>query len=304
MDLTEIVYFLAIAESKSLLRAAEALYISQSALSQFLTKLERRIGTPLFLREKNSKRLRLTEAGKLYYDGAKQISAIQQRTLEDIEKLCAQEHLTIRLGTTGARSLHFSTLLFDLLQKEMGNVNIDMKNNHSSVIGPLLLGRTIDIAIMALDYFKDNEVQKIVLHSEEIGLCIPVEHPVLQTLQIAGIRPEDPVELSLLQNESLVLPADGSVLERICAEYFERENFIPVRALRPYENSSLINYAKSMTFIGVISQRYVQNESDVVFQRLSHPAYYDLGIAYRRDFIPLAAQKRFIDLAQQHRNTY
>lgn len=304
MELTEITYFLAIADNKSLLRASEELFVSQSALSQFLTKLEKRIGTPLFLREKDSKRLKLTEAGKLYYEGARQIAAIREQTLEGIEKLGEQEKLTIRLGTTGARSLRFSTILLDLLRVELPDVLMVLENNHSYVVGRLLLDHAIDFAIIALDYFKDDEVQKIVLHSEEIGLCIPSEHPFLQRLHDLGIKPDDAMELSLLRQEGLVLPADGSVLGRICAAYFEREGFHPAKVLKPYENSSLISYACSMHSIGVISQRYAQNERGVVFQRLARPARYDLGIACRRDFKPSAAQKRFLQLAQEQRAFY
>lgn len=304
MDLTEITYFLAIADNKSLLRASEELFVSQSALSQFLTKLEKRIGAPLFLREKDSKRLKLTEAGKLYYEGAKQIAAIREQTLEGIERLSEQEKLTIRLGTTGARSLRFSTMLLDLLREELPDVRMVLENNHSYVIGRLLPERGIDFAIIALDYFKDDEVQKIVLHSEEIGLCIPTEHPFLQQLRAAGIRPDDPMELSLLRQERLMLPAEGSVLGRICAAYFEREGFRPAKVLRPYENSSLISYARSMHALGVISQRYARAEKDVVFQRLVHPVHYDLGIAYRNDLKPTPVQKKFLALAQEHREFY
>lgn len=304
MELTEITYFLAIVENKSLLRASEELYVSQSALSQFLTKLERRIGMPLFLREKDSKRLKLTKAGELYYEGAKEIAVIQKRTLEGLEKLNEQDQLTIRLGTTGVRSLRFSTMLLTLLQEEITNAHMFIENNHSYVIGPQLLDHTIDFALMALDYFKDHEVNKITLHSEEIGLCIPLEHPILQEFKASGIDPDTPVDISRLQNEILVLPAGNSVLERICNSYFEREHFRPTKALRPYENTSLVSYAKSMSSIGITSYRYVKNEKDVVFQHLSRPAFYDLGVAYRRDFELNETQKRFLELVKEHREFY
>lgn len=304
MELTEITYFLAIVENKSLLRASEELYVSQSALSQFLTKLEKRIGMPLFLREKDSKRLKLTKAGELYYEGAKEIAVIQKRTLEGLEKLNEQDQLTIRLGTTGVRSLRFSTMLLTLLQEEITNAHMFIENNHSYVIGPQLLDHTIDFALMALDYFKDHEVNKITLHSEEIGLCIPLEHPILQEFKASGIAPDTPVDISRLQNEILVLPAGNSVLERICNSYFEREHFRPTKALRPYENTSLVSYAKSMSSIGITSYRYVKNEKDVVFQHLSRPAFYDLGVAYRRDFELNETQKRFLELVKEHREFY
>lgn len=52
MDTKILEYVIAIAEEKSLSKAAERLYLSQPALSQRLKKLEDELGTPLFLREK------------------------------------------------------------------------------------------------------------------------------------------------------------------------------------------------------------------------------------------------------------
>ena len=64
MDTKILEYVIAIAEEKSLSKAAERLYLSQPALSQRLKKLEDELGTPLFLREKNG--LSITDAGRIY----------------------------------------------------------------------------------------------------------------------------------------------------------------------------------------------------------------------------------------------
>ena len=52
MDTKIIEYVIAIAEEKSLSKAAERLYLSQPALPQRLNKLEDELGTPLFVRVK------------------------------------------------------------------------------------------------------------------------------------------------------------------------------------------------------------------------------------------------------------
>lgn len=64
MNQNNVNYFLCIADQRSLTRAARSLFISQSALSQYLKKLEIDIGTQLFVR--NGRELVLTEAGKIY----------------------------------------------------------------------------------------------------------------------------------------------------------------------------------------------------------------------------------------------
>ena len=71
MDTRHLTYILAIAQKKNMTKAAEELFVSQSSLSQYLTKLEQEIGTPLFFRTRGE--LTLTPAGALYVEAAKQV---------------------------------------------------------------------------------------------------------------------------------------------------------------------------------------------------------------------------------------
>ena len=71
MDTKALEYILEIARCRSVTRAARSLGISQSALSQILLRVEREIGTPLFVRQKRA--LKLTEAGELYVEAAESI---------------------------------------------------------------------------------------------------------------------------------------------------------------------------------------------------------------------------------------
>ncbi|MGO4996776.1 LysR family transcriptional regulator [Oribacterium sp. Sow4_G1_1] len=53
MDTKQIEYIIKIADEGSITRAAEKLFITQSALSQQLQKLEKELGAPLFVRNKS-----------------------------------------------------------------------------------------------------------------------------------------------------------------------------------------------------------------------------------------------------------
>ena len=62
LDLQQLRYFVAVAETENVGQAAELLHISQSPLSRQVQQLESRLGLTLFAREK--KRLKLTPAGR------------------------------------------------------------------------------------------------------------------------------------------------------------------------------------------------------------------------------------------------
>lgn len=84
LDLQQLRYFVAVAETGNVGQAAQLLHISQSPLSRQIQQLETRLGLVLFTREK--KRLRLTAAGREWLDEARALLAhaarVQQRAAE------------------------------------------------------------------------------------------------------------------------------------------------------------------------------------------------------------------------------
>ena len=72
-------YIIAIANTGSLSLAARQIGVSQPALSKYLNKLEQELGLTLFTREK--KKLRPTEAGRVYINGACKILSRREEGL-------------------------------------------------------------------------------------------------------------------------------------------------------------------------------------------------------------------------------
>ena len=106
MDTKILEYVIAIAEEKSLSKAAERLYLSQPALSQRLKKLEDELGTPLFLREKNG--LSITDAGRIYINGAHSILQIKREALKKISSMSRSNKNTLRFACATSSSASVS----------------------------------------------------------------------------------------------------------------------------------------------------------------------------------------------------
>ena len=97
MDLHLIENILMISEEKSIARAAEKLFITQSALNQQLQKLESELGTSLFVRTRSD--WQPTPAGEIYLQTAKTILALKKDTYSKIHDIAEfdQRHFTIGL---------------------------------------------------------------------------------------------------------------------------------------------------------------------------------------------------------------
>ncbi|MDE6660640.1 MAG: LysR family transcriptional regulator, partial [Anaeroplasmataceae bacterium] len=78
MELRELKYFMAVAKEESISKAAEALFITQPNLSRQMQNLEKEIGQPLFIR--GSRRITLTDAGRLLYKRAEEIIELYNKT--------------------------------------------------------------------------------------------------------------------------------------------------------------------------------------------------------------------------------
>lgn len=83
MDTKLIEYILTIAETKSIAKSAEELFLTQSALNQQLLKLEKELGAPLFVRTRNH--WELTDVGTLYVESSKKMLEIKKDTYSRIE---------------------------------------------------------------------------------------------------------------------------------------------------------------------------------------------------------------------------
>ena len=105
MDLRQIENIITIEQEQSISRAAEKLFLTQSALNQQLLKLERELGTPLFERRKHS--MIPTLAGRIYLNTAKQMISMKQ------DKMCIRD--SARIISSKFLSSHLITFISLLL---------------------------------------------------------------------------------------------------------------------------------------------------------------------------------------------
>ncbi len=96
MLLEQISMFSRIAKEQSISKAAQAIHISQPALSQQMQRLEEELGVTLF--DRGSRSIQLTEAGRLFYDRAASILDMTRAARKDLEQLGEGLLGTLRLG--------------------------------------------------------------------------------------------------------------------------------------------------------------------------------------------------------------
>lgn len=107
MDLDSYRNFLAIVEAGSLTGAAETVHVAQPALSKQLKNLENHFGAKLILTTRGSRKLLLTEAGRVLYKKAKYICSLDDLAKTEISSIMGGVRGTLRFSITHSRSAVF-----------------------------------------------------------------------------------------------------------------------------------------------------------------------------------------------------
>lgn len=143
MDLKQLEYVVTIAEEGSFARAARKLYISQSALSQCLSRLTQAEQLPpLFYKEHNE--LRLTDAGRIYINGAKTILRLAAQADETAQGRCT----SIRLSIAPIGEFSFLTQVLPRFKEEFPDISLNIQYLPSTDARKLLADGVIDLAFV------------------------------------------------------------------------------------------------------------------------------------------------------------
>jgi len=99
MDIQQLRYFNTVVHLENISKAAEALHISQSALSKQIQRLENELGVSLF--DRKGKKIVLNKAGKRFYASSEQILKELRSASDDINMLVSRKNPRIRIGSAG-----------------------------------------------------------------------------------------------------------------------------------------------------------------------------------------------------------
>jgi LysR family hydrogen peroxide-inducible transcriptional activator len=181
MEMHQLRYFVAVAQTGSFSRAAEHCYVSQPSLSQQIQKLERGVGQRLF--DRLGRRAVLTDAGRLLLDRALAILA----TVEDAERRLrdADERQGGRLSV-GAIPTVAPYLLPLVLGRFLRQHPLAELTIHEDVTRQLLTNVAagdLDLALVALPVH-DDRVQAEALFTESLLLALPRAHRLARQRRI------------------------------------------------------------------------------------------------------------------------
>lgn len=165
----EIDYVMTIAETGSLLKASEKLFISSSALSKYIQNLEARLNVQLF--DRVGKRFVLTYAGERYLFWIKKEQALLREMENELTDISNSIRGTLRVGiSTGFTEFWIRNALADF-HKQYPQIKVEIVEEISTTIRQLISDNLLDFAIIEEDD-SDPVIQNTPLFEETIILAV------------------------------------------------------------------------------------------------------------------------------------
>ena len=188
MQIESLKVFCDLAETESFTRAAQINGVTQSAVSQQISSLEKQFKSLLI--ERSKKKFRLTREGQVLYEYSKQIiqtfDSLQSR-LQEIKDIISG---TIRVATIYSIGLHDLPPYLKKFLKMFPTVNVHVEYRRANQVYDDVLGNVVDLGLVAYPN-KDPKLEVVPLRKDTLVLICHPNHPFsrqksVKLAQLAG----------------------------------------------------------------------------------------------------------------------
>lgn len=174
MEMQQIKYFMALAETLNFTRAAEVSNVTQPALTRAIKNLEAELGGPLFHRERN--KTHLSELGRMmfpYFDSIQMSADDAKNTAKSLGQL---DHGRLKIGimcTIGPATISNFLMRF---YREYPEIRLDVIDMSAAALSEKLANGDLEIALFAAPGELDGRFHGLPLFDERFVLVVPHDH--------------------------------------------------------------------------------------------------------------------------------
>lgn len=215
LDTHALAAFIEAAELKSFSKAAEALHITQPAISKRIALLEQQLATKLF--DRIRKKVFLTEAGQLLLPKARSIIQSINDAQQAIIDLDGEVSGSLSIAFSHHIGLHRLPPYLQAFSKRYPNVALDIDFVDSEKAYSKILNGEIELAVITLTPAAQNNIVSTTLWRDPLAFMCSPEHP---------LHLKNNVTLNELSQMSVILPASSTYTGRIVAQTFAKQNII------------------------------------------------------------------------------
>ncbi len=199
MDIRDYEYIVAIAEQGCITRAAAQLFITQSALTKFLQRMEKSLGIALFVKKGNQ--FLLTEAGRQYVETGRQIMQLDRKLESALAREVTVQKKRIRFGYGMGRSSYMLEQILPRFYEQYPDTCVYASADTSRHHMADLEHDRLDLALLT-NVEKNPGYQYLPVERSRLALAVPEDsllpakaqkvegypYPVIDREELKGLR--------------------------------------------------------------------------------------------------------------------
>lgn len=258
--------FVVLAETLNYWEASERLFIGQSSLSKHIKTLEKQLGALLF--DRTSRKVSLTEFGKLMLPYARSVSKLQSEYEAAVFNYLQTDTQELRIASIPAFSHYNITDILVKYQLDFPNVQLNMLEADTLTARDWLLTRKCDLAFFRdstayLDHDPNKEARlvKIPYRQDRLIAVLPDGHPLSDKKQL---------ELSWLANEYFVMIKPGTMPYILCMRACQEAGFTPQVLFASHNLDAILDMVTkgncvALLFEGHVASRHTPGDQKTPF---------------------------------------
>ncbi len=291
MQIESLKVFCDLAETESFTKAAQINNVTQSAVSQQISSLERQFKSLLI--ERSKKKFRLTREGQVLYEYSKQIiqtfDSLHSR-LQEIKDIISG---TIRVATIYSIGLHDLPPYIKKFLKAFPTVNVHVEYRRSNQVYDDVLGNVVDLGLVAYPQ-RDLKLEIVPLRKDRLVLVCHPEY---------ALAKKKSVGLAEIAGHKFISFA-SDIPTRKAIDKILRDELIEVQHVMEFDNIETVKRAVEINAgIAILPQgtilQELSNNTLVALELEGGEFFRPLAAIYKKNRVLSPAMKQFLSILKE-----
>lgn len=286
MQIESLKVFCDLVETQSFTKAAQVNNVTQSAVSQQISSLERIFKALLI--ERSKKRFRLTREGQVLYEHSKQVIQTYEGLHSKLQEIKEIISGTIRLATIYSIGLHDLPPYLKKFLKSYPTVNVHVEYRRANQVYEDVIGNVVDLGLVAYPV-RDSKLETYHLRKEPLVLITHPQHPLakhksIKMKQLSGAK---------------FIGFEPDIPTRKAVDRILKEHSVEVQHVMEFDNIETVKRAVEIDAgVAIVPQGTVSQE--VHKQSLAQVTFDDgqfyrpLAAIYKKNKVLSPATKQFL----------
>jgi len=257
MELHQLRYFCAVADTRSFSRAALQCHVSQPSLSQQILKLENELGARLF--DRLGRTIRLTGSGETFLPRARAVLRELEAARGEVDVQKESVSGTVTIGVIPTVAPYLLPPHLAQFSREYPKAQLAVVEEITPILLERLRAATIDLAVLALP-IRGHEFESFPMLTEPLFAAVPKKHHLAR---------RNTLSLKDLRSDPFLLLRDGHCFRDTSVAACDRARLHPRIVFESGQFTSLLSMVGAGMGVSIVPEMAIDKKSRCAYVRLS-----------------------------------